>query len=120
MEVVALSRKIFSIKKTLCADEICDAILARNPNASVFTNSTSNVTYKEVNDRVTGIVTQVFEWKYLVDHAVPIFYVLKIGAWSDKHGRKPPLLLNAVRPANTFPKLTWIEKYAWLRHASER
>jgi len=73
-------------------DEICDAVMSRNPHSPVFKEH--HLSFKQVQFQVQKEVAGIFTWLGFVDHAFPILFVLVIGAWSDKHGRKPVILVN--------------------------
>lgn len=41
-------------------------------------------------------MSEFHQWNDIAGHVVPIFLALFIGAWSDKRGRKVPLLLGLL------------------------
>ena len=55
-------------------------------------------TYRLYNHKMSQIVLSAFYYIYYLfsDHAFPILFCLVMGAWSDKHGRKPLLLSSLV------------------------
>ncbi|XP_046994617.1 proton-coupled folate transporter [Schistocerca americana] len=55
-----------------------------------------NETFKDDNTEVQVVVSTFFQWNQIVSHAPPILMATLLGAWSDRHGRKGPLLLGLV------------------------
>lgn len=52
-----------------------------------------NETYKEQNKLVQATVSEFHQWNDIAGHVVPIILALFMGSWSDRRGRKWPLIL---------------------------
>ncbi|XP_065159331.1 probable peptidoglycan muropeptide transporter SLC46 [Atheta coriaria] len=62
--------------------EICDDI--------------ANPKYKDINKEVQVTVSEFHQWNDIAGHVIPIILAFFVGAWSDKRGRKIPLLLGLI------------------------
>lgn len=49
--------------------------------------------YADVKKEVQVTVSNFHQWNNVLGHIVPIFLALYLGAWSDKRGRKIPLIM---------------------------
>lgn len=65
------------------AAEVCDDIK----------NNVNKGNYTEEEKAIQNVVANVQIYKSLLVNACPMLYVLFLGPWSDKYGRKVPLLL---------------------------
>ncbi|CAL8124071.1 unnamed protein product [Orchesella dallaii] len=63
------------------SDQVCDALQARNTSG-----------LEEEERKVQALMGQVLVWRTMLENAFPIVLVFLIGAWSDKYGRKYPML----------------------------
>ncbi|ODN01610.1 Proton-coupled folate transporter [Orchesella cincta] len=63
------------------SDQVCDALQARNTTG-----------LEEQEQKVQSLMAQVLVWRTVLENAFPIVLVFLIGAWSDKYGRKYPML----------------------------
>ncbi|CAL8124073.1 unnamed protein product [Orchesella dallaii] len=63
------------------SDQVCDALQARNTSG-----------FEEEEQTVQSFSAQVLVWRTILDNVFPILLVFLIGAWSDKYGRKYPML----------------------------
>lgn len=55
-----------------------------------FTRETEN--YQKEDQKVQALVGQAVMWRTILENAFPIFLVFLVGAWTDKYGRKYPML----------------------------
>ncbi|CAL8113962.1 unnamed protein product [Orchesella dallaii] len=63
------------------SDEVCDALQARNTKG-----------FEEQEQKVQSLMGQAVVWRTGLENAFPIVLVFLVGAWSDKYGRKYPML----------------------------
>ncbi|XP_026464994.1 proton-coupled folate transporter, partial [Ctenocephalides felis] len=52
--------------------------------------------YKKINTEVQLTVSDFHQWNNIAGHVAPIILSLFLGAWSDKRGRKIPLILGLL------------------------
>ncbi|ODM94712.1 Proton-coupled folate transporter [Orchesella cincta] len=63
------------------SDDVCDALQARNTKG-----------LEEQEQKVQTLMGQAVVWRTVLENAFPIVLVFLVGAWSDKYGRKYPML----------------------------
>lgn len=56
----------------------------------------SDKSYEDIKKEVQVTVSNFHQWNSVLGHIVPIFLAFYMGAWSDKRGRKIPLLMGLV------------------------
>ncbi|XP_067013290.1 probable peptidoglycan muropeptide transporter SLC46 isoform X1 [Anabrus simplex] len=66
-------------------DEVCQALTARK---------TAN--YKAEETKVQQLVAGMIMWKTIVQSALPSILMLFLGSWSDRRGRRKPLMLMPI------------------------
>lgn len=52
--------------------------------------------YSTSNTEVQKTVSTFLQWNNIAGHIIPIFLALFMGAWSDRRGRKLPLILGLI------------------------
>lgn len=52
--------------------------------------------YSDYNKEVQLVVSTFHQWNDIAGHVVPILLAFFMGAWSDKRGRKLPLLIGLI------------------------
>ncbi|XP_049772476.1 solute carrier family 46 member 3-like [Schistocerca cancellata] len=66
-------------------DTVCDALALKESGA-----------YQEQEAAVQQLVTAVLAWRAVLQASLPAAALLFLGAWSDRHGRRKPLMLTPV------------------------
>ena len=71
---------------------------SQNHSLNIFRKLSSRTDYCTITKMSQIFVLSVIYYIYYLfsDHAFPILFCLVMGAWSDKHGRKPLLLSSLV------------------------
>lgn len=59
-------------------------------------NNIQDKNYTDINKKVQITVSTFYQWNNVLGHIVPIVLAFYLGAWSDKRGRKIPLLMGLV------------------------
>lgn len=81
------------VEQAFFVDKACRANL--NFSDNICSNLADNQ-YKEYNKQVQVIVSDFHQYNGIATHAIPLVLALFLGAWSDRRGRKLPLLLGLV------------------------
>ncbi|KAG5889734.1 hypothetical protein JTB14_010208 [Gonioctena quinquepunctata] len=66
---------------------ICDALTARNA---------SHPEYKVSEQAVQTLSANIAIWRNIIQGIVPSLLLLFLGSWSDRHGKRKPLILNPI------------------------
>jgi len=79
-------------------EKVCNISLGYDNEtcAAVLKHDYSNNNTEDVAKEVEIETNKIFGWKFALDHSIPILMVLVAGPWSDKHGRKPLLILSEL------------------------
>ncbi|XP_069691547.1 probable peptidoglycan muropeptide transporter SLC46 isoform X2 [Periplaneta americana] len=81
------------VEQAFFVDKACRVNL--NFSDTICSNLTDKQ-YKEYNKQVQVVVSDFHQYNNVANHAVPLVLALFLGAWSDRRGRKLPLLLGLV------------------------
>ncbi|KDR13825.1 Proton-coupled folate transporter [Zootermopsis nevadensis] len=81
------------IEQSFFVDKACRVNL--NFSDTICSNLT-NKQYMDYNKQVQVIVSDFHQYNNVATHAIPLVLALFLGAWSDRRGRKLPLLLGLV------------------------
>ncbi|XP_017786230.1 PREDICTED: proton-coupled folate transporter [Nicrophorus vespilloides] len=79
------------VEQALFVDKACRS--NHNFTAEICDNLNA---YEDQKKIVQVTVSEFHQWNDIAGHVVPIFLALFMGAWSDKRGRKIPLLLGLI------------------------
>ncbi|RZF42731.1 hypothetical protein LSTR_LSTR014312 [Laodelphax striatellus] len=78
------------VEESLFIDKACRINLNLSTNICDNISSEENESYKK---KVQLVVSNFRQYESMAMHAVPTVLALFLGAWSDRHGRKLPMLL---------------------------
>ncbi|XP_075216047.1 putative peptidoglycan muropeptide transporter SLC46 isoform X2 [Lycorma delicatula] len=87
---------MFAFMLTTVVEESFFVNKACRINLGLPANICDNINYEnntETKKKVQVIVSNFRQYEGIALHAVPVLLALLLGAWSDKHGRKLPMLL---------------------------
>ncbi|XP_068086482.1 probable peptidoglycan muropeptide transporter SLC46 isoform X3 [Anabrus simplex] len=82
--------------QNLSIEKACYVNLAYSPEvcAALTARQTANYTEEETN--VQQLVAGMTVWKTIVQSAIPSAMMLFLGSWSDRHGKRKPLMLMPI------------------------